>query len=216
MQGRGANNRRRVAAQVHRHLPMTRPDGQSDAAEEVTLDFDYDEEVPGFETSASNCLNRALQIARSLNHMSLSADHLMLALAMDPSARRLLERVGDIVQLREAATQRLGRMHSRFTTGDSFPSKTSDLVDIRKGSAGSCLGARPTGRDQRFDQRLSPGERPADLRLGRRLKGGGFDGADRAGSCPPRSRGHDKNRSGGAGGHAPLTVRPVPSARSQL
>ena len=56
----------------------------------------------------------------------------MLALAMDPSARRLLERVGDIVQLREAATQRLGRMHSRFTTGDSFPSQTSDLVDIRK------------------------------------------------------------------------------------
>ena len=109
-----------------------RPDGQADAAEEVTLDFDYDEEVPGFETSASNCLNRALQIARSLNHMSLSADHLMLALAMDPSARRLLERVGDIIQLREAATQRLGRMHSRFTTGNSFPSKTSDLVDIQK------------------------------------------------------------------------------------
>ena len=76
-----------------------RPDDQSDAAEEVSLDFEYDEDVPGFETSASNCLNRALQIARSLNHMSLSADHLMLALAMDPSARRLLERV-DIVQLR--------------------------------------------------------------------------------------------------------------------
>ena len=109
-----------------------RPDDQSDAAEEVSLDFEYDEDVPGFETSASNCLNRALQIARSLNHVSLSADHLMLALAMDPSARRLLERVGDIVQLREAATQRLGRMHSRFTTGDSFPSQTSDLVDIRK------------------------------------------------------------------------------------
>ena len=109
-----------------------RPDDQSDAAEEVSLDFEYDEDVPGFETSASNCLNRALQIARSPNHMSLSADHLMLALAMDPSARRLLERVGDLVQLREAATQRLGRMHSRFTTGDSFPWQTSDLVDIRK------------------------------------------------------------------------------------
>ena len=109
-----------------------RPDGQSDAAEEVSLDFEYDEDVPGFETSASNCLNRALQIARSLNHMSLSADHLMLALAIDPSARRLLERVGDIVQLRETATQRLGRMHSRFTTGNSSPSQTSDLVDIRK------------------------------------------------------------------------------------
>jgi hypothetical protein len=64
--------------------------------------------------------------------MSLSADHLMLALTMDPNARRLLERGGDIVQLREAAMQRLGRMHSRFSTGDSFPSQTSDLVDIRK------------------------------------------------------------------------------------
>ena len=64
--------------------------------------------------------------------MSLSADHLMLALTMDPNARRLIERIGDIVQLREAAMQRLGRMHSRFSTGDSFPSQTSDLVDIRK------------------------------------------------------------------------------------
>jgi hypothetical protein len=108
------------------------PYGHADAAEEVTLDFDYDEDVPGFETSASDCLNRALQIARSLNHMSLSSDHLMLALTMDPNARRLLERVGDIVQLREAATQRLGRMHSRFATGESFPSQTSDLMDIRK------------------------------------------------------------------------------------
>jgi hypothetical protein len=108
------------------------PDGHAEAAEEITLDFDYDEDVPGFETSASDCLNRALRIARSLNHMSLSADHLMLALTMDPNARRLLERAGDIVQLREAAMQRLGRMHSRFSTGDSFPSQTSDLVDIRK------------------------------------------------------------------------------------
>ena len=109
-----------------------KPDGHAEAAEEITLDFDYDEDMPGFETSASDCLNRALRIARSLNHMSLSADHLMLALTMDPNARRLLERAGDIVQLREAAMQRLGRMHSRFSTGDSFPSQTSDLVDIRK------------------------------------------------------------------------------------
>ena len=31
-----------------------RPDSQAEAAEEVTLDFDYDEEVPGFEASASD------------------------------------------------------------------------------------------------------------------------------------------------------------------
>ena len=96
------------------------------------MDFDYDEAVPGFEASASDCFNRALKIARSLNHMSLSSDHLMLALTMDPSARRLLERVGDITQLREAAMQRLGRMHSRFATGEPLPSQTSDLMDIRK------------------------------------------------------------------------------------
>jgi hypothetical protein len=104
----------------------------AEAAEEVALDFDYDEAVPGFEASASDCFNRALKIARSLNHMSLSSDHLMLALTMDPNARRLLDRVGDIVQLREAAMQRLGRMHSRFATAESLPLQTSDLLDIRK------------------------------------------------------------------------------------
>jgi hypothetical protein len=101
-------------------------------AEEVALDFNYDEAVPGFEASASDCFNRALQIAQSLNHTSLSADHLMLALTMDPNARRLLERAGDVAQLREAATQRLGKMHSRFATSDRLPSQTADLVDIRK------------------------------------------------------------------------------------
>lgn len=104
----------------------------SEPAEDVALDFSYDEAVPGFEASASDCFNRALQIAQSLNHTSLSADHLMLALTMDPNARRLLERVGDVAQLREAATQRLGKMHSRFATSDRLPSQTADLVDIRK------------------------------------------------------------------------------------
>jgi ATP-dependent Clp protease ATP-binding subunit ClpA len=90
--------------------------------------------VPRFEDSASDCFNRASQIARSLNHINLSADHLMLALTMDPNARRLLERVGDVVQLREAATQRLGRMNSRFsrTSGEQALSPTSDLADIGK------------------------------------------------------------------------------------
>jgi ATP-dependent Clp protease ATP-binding subunit ClpA len=109
------------------------------------LDFKYDEAVPGFEASASDCLNRALKIARSLNHINLSADHLMLALTMDPGARRLLERVGDITQLREAAMQRLGKMHSRFATGDSFPSQTSDLVDIRNAAREAA-----SERDQMF------------------------------------------------------------------
>lgn len=192
-----------------------RPDDQSDAAEEVSLDFEYDEDVPGFETSASNCLNRALQIARSLNHMSLSADHLMLALAMDPSARRLLERVGDIVQLREAATQRLGRMHCRFTTGDSFPSQTSDLVDIRK-------AAREAASEREQLVAISDLINAFPKANGRLTYGSG-DGSKAVvlmerieQGLVPRSRGHDKNRSGGAGGHPPLPVRPVPSAGPKL
>jgi ATP-dependent Clp protease ATP-binding subunit ClpA len=87
--------------------------------------------VPGFEAAASDCLNRALAIARSLNHVVLSSDHLMIALTMDPNARRQLERVGDVMQLREAAMQWLGKMHSRYSTSESFPSQTSDLKDIR-------------------------------------------------------------------------------------
>jgi hypothetical protein len=105
--------------------------GAAPLDEETPLDFDYDEAVPGFEAAASDCLNRALAIARSLNHVVLSSDHLMIALTMDPNARRQLERVGDVTQLREAAMQRLGKMHSRYSTGDSFPSQTADLKDIR-------------------------------------------------------------------------------------
>ncbi len=108
-----------------------RPNGADPLDDETPLDFDYDEAVPGFEAAASDCLNRALAIARSLNHVVLSSDHLMIALTMDPSARRQLERVGDVTQLREAAMQRLGKMHSRFSTGESFPSQSADLKDIR-------------------------------------------------------------------------------------
>lgn len=98
-------------------------------AQELTLDRDY---VPGFETSASDCLKRAVQIARSLNHTDLSADHLMLALTMDENARRQLERVGELVQLREVAMERLGRNYTRSSThsSDLSPVPTSDLADI--------------------------------------------------------------------------------------
>jgi hypothetical protein len=103
---------------------------QTDVVEIVPLDFTYAGPVPGFETSASDCLNHALLIARSLNHAVLSSDHLMLALTMDQGARRLLDRVGDISRLREMAMRRLGRMHSRYSSGD--PAQTADLEDIRK------------------------------------------------------------------------------------
>jgi hypothetical protein len=92
--------------------------------------------LPDFEVTAADCLNRALQIAISLRHASVSSDHLMLALTMDPHARRQLQRVGDIGQLREAAMLRLGRMHWKFARrGDDanrFPAPTSDVEEIRK------------------------------------------------------------------------------------
>jgi len=102
-----------------------------DIVQELTRDLGT---IPGFETSASDCFKRAVQIARSLNHADLSADHLMLALAMDPNARRHLERVGDVVQLREVAMERLGRNYTRTSadTSESSPAPTSDLADIGK------------------------------------------------------------------------------------
>ena len=108
-------------------------DGHDHAEASAEPSFNYDQ-VPDFETSASGCFNRAAQIAQSLNHTNLSSDHLMLALTMDPNARRLLERVGDINQLREAAMRRVSKMHSRLSrSADDQPlSPTSDLSDIAK------------------------------------------------------------------------------------
>src|SRR5262245_51058392 len=89
-----------------------------------------------FEPGAAACLNRALQVALSLGHATFSSDHLMLALTMDPHARKLLQRVADVGPLRETAMARLGRMHWKFARRadhrDRFPAPTSDLDEIRK------------------------------------------------------------------------------------
>jgi ribosomal 50S subunit-associated protein YjgA (DUF615 family) len=108
----------------------TRAADDVEVSEEITLD--RRDEVPGYERSASICINRAQQIARSLNHTHLSADHLMLALTMDQNARRVLERVGDVTQLREAAMQRLGHFGSAKDSSDPSSNPTSDLADIVK------------------------------------------------------------------------------------
>jgi hypothetical protein len=102
-------------------------------AEEVISDSERNQ-IPGLEASASDCFNRANQIARSLNHTNLSIDHLMLALTMDPSARRLLERVADIGQLRDTAMQRLGKNYTRSSrdVGEQLLPPTSDLADLGK------------------------------------------------------------------------------------
>jgi hypothetical protein len=111
----------------------SQPDDHAEVAEEVASKTTH-EQIPGLETSASDCLNRAAQIARSLNHANLSSDHLMLALTLDQSARRLLERVGDVVQLREAAMQKLGKNHTKFSRdiGEQPLPPTSDLDDLAK------------------------------------------------------------------------------------
>lgn len=102
-----------------------------DTEEVAAHDLDYDQ-VPGFEMSASHCVNRARQIARSLNHATLSSDHLMLALTMDQGARRLLERAGDVVQLRAAAMRKLGKNYDKSDAVYQTPAPTSDLADIGK------------------------------------------------------------------------------------
>ncbi len=95
------------------------------------------EQSPALRLRRRYCLNRALRIARSLNHTSLSADHLMLALTLDPTARRHLERVGDVALLREAAMLRLGKTNWKYARGASVdangdPSPTADFDEIRK------------------------------------------------------------------------------------
>jgi hypothetical protein len=87
----------------------------------------------GYEASAAACFKRAGEIARSLNQMNLTADHLMLALIMEPAARRLLERVSDVSQLRETAMRRLGHYGSARNAGEqSSTTPTADLADIAK------------------------------------------------------------------------------------
>jgi len=101
--------------------------------EEVTADAERNQ-IPGLETTASACFKRANQIARSLNHSNLSTDHLMLALTMDQNARRLIERVGEVAQLREAAMQKLGKNYTKSSrdVGNQPLPPTSDLADLAK------------------------------------------------------------------------------------
>jgi hypothetical protein len=132
-----------IASGVHVQRPeMTSDKGTSGsrAAGEVaippSIGLPAIDAIPDFEPSAADCLSRAVQVALSLGHASFSSDHLMLALTMEQQARRLLQRVGDVGQLREAAMLRLGKMHWKFARRTDqtsiFPSPTSDLEELRK------------------------------------------------------------------------------------
>jgi hypothetical protein len=123
-------------ADVHDAGMPAEPAKGAEVAVSTKAALPFIDPLPDFEVTAADCLNRALQIAISLGHACVSSDHLMLALTMDPHARRQLQRVGDIGQLREAAMLRLGRMHWKFARrGDDanrFPAPTSDVEEIRK------------------------------------------------------------------------------------
>jgi Clp amino terminal domain, pathogenicity island component len=154
-------------------------------------------EVPGYEASASSCFNRARQIARSLNHLNLTADHLMLALTMDPGARRLLERVSDVTQLREAAMQRLGHYGSARSSSEQSSTPTSDLADIAK-------AARDAANEREQSVSISDLINAFPKSNGRLTYGSGdgdkaiaLDGADRGGPRSSRRQLHDPDPGGG-------------------
>jgi hypothetical protein len=130
-----------ASAQAHDHAASSdQGEGERSSAGEVAIAPDMAlpaiDAIPDFEPPAADCFNRALQVALSLGHANFSSDHLMLALTMDQQARRQLQRVGDVGQLREAAMLRLGKMHWKFARRvdqtSIFPSPTSDLEELRK------------------------------------------------------------------------------------
>jgi hypothetical protein len=60
-------------------------------------------------------------------------------------ARRLLERVGDVTQIREAAMQRLGHYGSAGNGNEPSTVPTSDLADVAK-AAREAANERDTAR----------------------------------------------------------------------
>jgi hypothetical protein len=101
----------------------------------VAIEVALTDPVPGFSQQANECVNKAAQFAYQLNHASMGADHLMLALTLDQTARKTLESVGDIRKLRESAARILGETNWKFLKdhidSNKFePSLTADLMDI--------------------------------------------------------------------------------------
>lgn len=95
----------------------------------------YTGPFPNFSGDALDCLNRAAKLAYDLNHTCISSAHLLLAMTLDQRSRKMLERVGDVGQLRQGAMQVIGRMHWRYSEGRGEAEKlpnavTADLWDI--------------------------------------------------------------------------------------
>jgi hypothetical protein len=100
----------------------------------VALPDDLTGKLPGFTKPASDCINKARRIARELNHTSVSAAHLALALTLDPrSSRRLRDQDVDVDLVREAAVQFLAKYNSMYSSGTPAveePQPAPDLSDI--------------------------------------------------------------------------------------
>ena len=91
--------------------------------------------LPGFTKPASDCINKARRIARELNHTSVSAAHLTLALTLDPrSSRRLRDQGIDVDLVREAAVRYLAKYNCMYSSGAlpamAEPKASPDLTDI--------------------------------------------------------------------------------------
>ena len=100
----------------------------------LALPNDLTAKLPGFTKPASDCINKARRIARELNHTSVSAAHLALALTLDPrSSRRLRDQDVDVDLVREAAVQFLAKYNSMYSSGAPAvdePQPAPDLSDI--------------------------------------------------------------------------------------
>jgi hypothetical protein len=89
-------------------------DGDGDGVE-LTLPDNLTGKLPRFTKPASDCINKARRIARELNHTSVSAAHLALALTLDQrSSRRLRDQGVDVDCVREAAVRNLAKFNFAY------------------------------------------------------------------------------------------------------
>lgn len=98
----------------------------------VELPDDLTAKLGGFSRPASDCINKARRIARELNHSSVSAAHLVLAMTLDPRAtRRLRDQGADVDAVRETAVQLLAKYNCLYSTPNAeAPTAAPDLADI--------------------------------------------------------------------------------------
>jgi hypothetical protein len=92
--------------------------------------------LSNFTRPASDIINKARRIARELNHASVSAAHLALALTLDPrSSRRLRDQGVDVDLVREAAVRTLAKFNFMYASGAAAAAElraSPDLADIRE------------------------------------------------------------------------------------